>query len=97
MQEQLITSTCTLPDPFIRVGGLMLDFADIIESSTLGDICNIINAVKADGPASLIERIKTINDLLPDLDAEEQHQVAEALLCLLKDKILKIETGMAVG
>jgi len=30
LQGQLITSTCTLPDPFIRVGGVTLDFADII-------------------------------------------------------------------
>jgi hypothetical protein len=54
-------------------------------------VCNIIDAVKADGHASLIERIKTIND------TEERDQVTEAILCLSKAKILKIETGMAVG
>jgi hypothetical protein len=62
LQEQLITSTGSLPDPFIRVGEVTLDFIDMIESSTLDNICNIIDAA-ADGPASLIEKIKTINDL----------------------------------
>jgi hypothetical protein len=29
LQEQLITSTGSLRDPFIRVGGVLLDFTDL--------------------------------------------------------------------
>jgi hypothetical protein len=61
----------------------------------LSDICNIIDAaVEDDGPISLTEITRTINDLLPNLDSEEQDQIAEALLCLLKAKILENDAGM---
>ena len=95
LQEQFITSIASLSNPIIQLGGVTLDFRGITETSTLSDICNIIDAaVEDDGPISLTEITRTINDLLPNLDSEEQDQIAEALLCLLKAKILENDAGM---
>jgi hypothetical protein len=95
LQEQLIASIASLSNPIIQLGGVTLDFTGITETSTLSDVCDIIDAaVEDDGPISLTEITRTINDLLPNLDSEEQDQTAEALLCLLKTKILENDAGM---
>jgi hypothetical protein len=93
LQEQLITSIASLSNPIIELSDFTLDFTKINDASTLRDISDIIGvAVKDNGPASMVEIIATFDELLPDLDAEGQDQVAEVILCLVRAGILDRDT-----
>jgi hypothetical protein len=89
LQEQLITSIANSPNPVITINSVTFDFTDITETSTIADLCLIIDAaVAANGPVSITDIISTFNDLLPGLDDEGQGQVADVIICLLQDGIV---------
>ena len=98
LQEQLIMSIANSPNPVITINNVTFDFTDITETSTIADLCLIIDAaVAANGPVSITDIISTFNDLLPGLDDEGQGQVADVIICLLQAGIVELDAEININ
>jgi hypothetical protein len=98
LQGQLITSIANLQNPVMNIGDVTLDFTEITETSTLADLCRILDtAINAQGPISMIEIITAFTELLPNLSAQEQAQVAELIICLSEEGIVEVDAGMTIS
>jgi hypothetical protein len=92
LQRQLITSISNSQNPIITKGDVTFDFTYITETSTISDLCLIIDAaVKANGPVSITDIISIFNDILPGLDDKGQSQVADVIICLLQAGIVEFD------
>jgi hypothetical protein len=98
LQAQLITSITNSQNPIITIGDMAFDFTDITETSTIADVCLIIDAaVKANGPVSITDVISIFNDLLPGLNEEGQGQVANVIICLLQAGIVELDAEININ
>ena len=92
LHGQLITSIANSQNPIITIGDVTFDFTDITETSTIADLCLIIDAaIATNGPVSITDILSTFTDLLPGLDDEGQSQVADVIICLLQAGLVELD------